>query len=365
MVSIQCHAGTGSDDIWEYCPSFAAAILFAVLFGITSSAHVIQAFIYRKPFAAVLIMGALWEFGGYVARILSIKSELSSGVFTAQLLLILLAPLWINAYVYMLLGRMIHIFLKSDRVYGIKARLITRIFVIFDIVAFLIQATGGMLTGPGVSVKLQKIGLNVYTGGVGAQLLFLAIFVALAVGFQRRLNKQQRTAYHATCPDQITVCHSSPYGSATLALESQDPSPAASRTSLEFHSPEPTPDDSLAKPVIRTMYAVLFLIIARNVYRLAEFASGAHSPTVTHEWYAYIFDAVPMFVALVVLNIFYPRKALQGPRCDFSEQDNQRKQSKKDRKALKKAEKKHEGRGRSEAKKMGLTKDNSGYEPMR
>ncbi|KAK7932846.1 hypothetical protein LTR80_011637 [Exophiala xenobiotica] len=335
MVSIQCRAGTGSDDICDYCPSFAAAIIFAVLFGITSSAHVIQAFIYRKPFAAVLIMGALWEFDGYVARILSIKSELSSGVFTAQLLLILLAPLWINAYVYMLLGRMIHIFLKSDRVYGIKARLITQ-------------------------DRSERVHWR-----CGAQLLFLAIFVALAVGFQRRLNKQQRTAYHATCPDQIIVCHSSPYGSATLALESQDPSPAASRTSFEFHSPEPIPDDSLAKPVIRTMYAVLFLIIARNVYRLAEFASGAHSPTVTHEWYAYIFDAVPMFVALVVLNIFYPRKALQGPRCDFSEQDNQRKQSKKDRKALKKAEKKHEGRGRSEAKKMGLTKDNSGYEPMR
>ncbi|KIX03222.1 uncharacterized protein Z518_06774 [Rhinocladiella mackenziei CBS 650.93] len=328
MPSIVCHAGSGPDDLWAYCPSFGAAILFTILFGLTTCTHIVQAFIYRKPFAIVLIMGGLWETGGYIARIYSIENQLNSGIYTAQLLLILLAPLWINAYIYMLLGRMIHFFLENDRVFKIRARMITRMFVAFDITAFLIQAVGGTMTGPDVSPSVQQTGLNIYTAGVGVQLFFLVIFVALAIGFQRKVHRQSNNTYQA----------------APLDLEAQQtsyplPSPNAPQSSFRIDSPVPLPDPNLATNLLRTLYTTLALVILRNIYRLVEFGTGENSPTVKHEWFAYVFDAVPMFFALVILNIFYPGKVLQGPRSDFSEEDKARKQAKKDKKAAKKAEK--------------------------
>lgn len=341
MPHITCHAGTGPNDIWSYCPSIAAAILFTVLFGATSLAHVVQAILYRKPFACVLIMGALWETGGYIFRITSIYNQLSSGLFTGQLLLILLAPLWINAYIYMLLGRMIHFFLESDRVFRVKARLITRMFVCFDIVAFLIQATGGTMTGPGASASTQKIGLDVYTGGVGVQLGFLVIFVSLAIGFQQKLKKQTQAHGGGRRLDDLEDNTSAPLTATRMTSPSGSPSLSP--------SPLPTvPDPRLAGPLLRTLYIVMTLIIIRNLYRLVEFAMGSNSPTVTHEWYAYVFDAVPMFFALVILNVWNPGKILQGPGADFSQQDKERKQAKKDTKVAKKQEK----REKKEMKKM-------------
>ncbi|KAK4944214.1 hypothetical protein LTR10_016327 [Elasticomyces elasticus] len=337
---------SGPNDIWSYCPSLAAAILFTILFGITSTAHITQAFIYRKPFAWVLIMGALWETGGYVVRILSIYHPLNSGIFTGQLLLILLAPLWVNAYIYMLLGCMIHFFLESDRVFKIKARLITRMFVLFDITAFLIQATGGTMTGPSSSTSTQNLGLDIYTAGVGVQLGFLVIFVSLAIGFQQKLKKQSQSPNDIESTTRLAAYNGSP-----MRIPSPSPSPMPSM-----------PDSALARPLLRTLYIVMTLIILRNLYRLVEFAMGANSPTVTHEWFAYVFDAVPMFCALVVLNVWNPGKLLQGPGSDFSAQDNERKQAKKDKKVTKKQEKQEKKEMKKMAK-LGLGKGST-YTPV-
>jgi hypothetical protein len=349
MPNIVCIAGDGPDDIWSYCPSYGAAIAAAALFGLTTLGHVVQAFAYRKPFAMILIMGGLWEVAGYVFRILSIQSQKSSGLYTAQLLLILLAPLWINAYIYMLLGRMIHFFLPKgeDRVFKFRARIITRVFVLFDITAFIVQAMGGSMTSSENSVSTQKTGLHIYTGGVGLQLFFLVIFVALAVGFQRRITTLKQTIGKWGYMDEESQYNPNQTLTSSASVPFQQ---------LRSSSPEPpsVPDLGLTVPLMRIVYTVLALIILRNIYRLAEFASGINSPFVKHEWFAYVFDAIPMFVALVVLNIFYPGKYIQGERADFSVEDKERKTVKKEKKQQKKDEKK--------MKKAGL---GTQYEPLR
>ena len=45
----------------RYDPSKAAAILFAILYGMTTLLHIIQMFLTRKWYCWVLIMGGLWE----------------------------------------------------------------------------------------------------------------------------------------------------------------------------------------------------------------------------------------------------------------------------------------------------------------
>ncbi|KAK5447787.1 hypothetical protein LTS15_009286 [Exophiala xenobiotica] len=363
MPQIVCHAGLGEDFYWAYCPSLVAAILFSILFGLTTLLHTVQAMNYRKRFALILIMGGTWEAAGYIVRILSNYHQLNSTLYTIQTLLILLAPLWINAYIYMLLGRMIHFFLVSDSVFKIKARSITRMFVLFDITAFLIQATGGTMAGPGSSAQTQKIGMDVYVGGVGVQLGFLVVFVSLAVRFQLNLKNQsqsqsqsQNRSFITTTTTTTTSNVASARGYAAVASDGEDAYSHYPATTDEEQAggremvlqadhneggyPYPYPDPRIAKGLLITLYVVMTLVIIRNTYRLAEYATGQKSVTITHEWFGYVFDAVPMVAASVVLNVFNPGKILQGPRSGFAEQNRERKQAKKKRKVAKKEAKK-------------------------
>ena len=310
MPNIQCLYNTDPDaSMWMYCPSFGAAIAFAVLFGLTTAVHSLQAILYRKPFALILIMGGAWETAGYIFRTLSVQHQAAEGFQTAQLLLIILAPLWINAFVYMLLGRMIHFYLAHDRVFNLRARRITLIFVLFDLTAFLVQVSGASMLNSTNPISTQHLGMHIYMAGVGVQIFFICIFMTLAIQFQRLVKKE----------DFYSHLHSS--------------SPT--------HSPEPAgrkqPEKSArqAYHLLYVIYAVLLLIIFRNIYRLIEFSAGVDSSITTHEWYTWVFDSIPMLLCLIIFNIFHPGQVLRGPRSDFSEENKQRKEEKK----LKKQEK--------------------------
>lgn len=78
---------------YTYNPSFAAAILFSVLFGILTVGHIFQAFWYRKHFTWVVITGVLFELTSFVCRTLGSRNQQNVGLVTASQLLFLLAPL--------------------------------------------------------------------------------------------------------------------------------------------------------------------------------------------------------------------------------------------------------------------------------
>lgn len=78
---------------YTYNPSFAAAILSIVLFGILTIAHIFQAFWYKKRFPWVVITGVLFEFTSFICRALGSREQQNVGLATASQLLFLLAPL--------------------------------------------------------------------------------------------------------------------------------------------------------------------------------------------------------------------------------------------------------------------------------
>lgn len=334
MPHFKCYPITDPNSNWNYCPSFPAAVLFCVLFGITIVVHIAQATIYRKPFALVLCMGAAWECAGYVFRILSVLNELNSAFATAQLLLILLAPLWINAFIYMVLGRAIHFFLDDDRVFGIKARRITFMFVLFDIAAFLVQATGGAMTSNSEPASTQRLGLHIYMGGVGLQLLFICVFIALAIQFQRKVYAimSQRGFSRPTLLSTFRKSSTTKYDAYEEGSGDE-----------KYKSPE------RAIHALYVIYTILGLIIFRNIYRLIEFSQGVLSSITTHEWYAYVFDAVPMLFALIVLSCFHPGRVLRGPRSDFSEENKSIKEAKRAKKIVKRQERDQKAREKLQA----------------
>lgn len=280
---------------WAYAPSFIIAVVLSVLFGITTLSHLGLAFLHRKGFCWVIIMGSAWELAAFVLRAMGAHKQDSLPIAFVSTVLFLLAPLWVNAFAYMTAGRLIYTFHPEKRVWKVKAMSIGKYFVWLDILSFLVQLVGGMMLSPGNPNNVQKLGKNIYMCGVGVQQLFILLFTALIVRFHIEALRFQSTGLFK-----------SRIGGAwqwlTIAL-----------------------------------YVVLALITIRICYRLAEFSagSGTSNPLPYHEVYAIVLDAIPMFLAIATLALLHPGMFLQGPESEFPS----RKQRKADKKAKKAAKK--------------------------
>ncbi|KAM5440968.1 hypothetical protein MferCBS31731_004107 [Microsporum ferrugineum] len=258
--------------LYLYYPSFGAAIAFTVIFGAVMLAHFIQATIYKAGFVWVILMGATWECVGFLTRSLGTRDQQSSALATTSQLFILLSPLWVNAFDYMVLARMIHFFLPSRSIGIFKPAMLAKIFVILDFGAFIIQLIGGGMAGPGQTPEAAMRGIHIYMGGIGIQEFFIILFLILAIQFHYQMLHLERTGRLSDIKRKW-------------------------------------------RPLLYSLYTSLLFITVRIIYRLVEFSSGhtASNPIPHHEWYMYVFDAVPMLAAIGVWNIVHPGKILRGP----------------------------------------------------
>lgn len=89
-----CPAQTDPNTAWPgFCPNSGAAYLYAILFGLTLTTHIVQSIIYRKGYSWVIAMGALWQTACYVFRILSIEYVTNDTYYTVWFVLMLVRPL--------------------------------------------------------------------------------------------------------------------------------------------------------------------------------------------------------------------------------------------------------------------------------
>jgi hypothetical protein len=129
-----CLSNDDPDQVWPFCPSPVPAAVFALLFGVLTIAHLTQAIIHRKIYCWVITVAALWQTAAYVIREYSVYNQKSSGVYSVWFVMILIAPLWINAFVYMIMARMVWCFIPEKKLGGIRAWKFGTIFVLLDIV---------------------------------------------------------------------------------------------------------------------------------------------------------------------------------------------------------------------------------------
>lgn len=164
-------------SMWHFSPSLAASIAFLVLFFITTAAHLVQAVVYRKWYCWVIIMSGILQTGTYAFRTASIQYPDSYDLYAAWFVLILVAPLLTNAFVYMVFGRIVWNFTEYKKLCGIKAQHFSLLFVFLDVVAFIVQVLGAAkAVTKDASQDIMYQGLHIYMGGVGIQLLFILIF---------------------------------------------------------------------------------------------------------------------------------------------------------------------------------------------
>ncbi|KAI4241389.1 MAG: hypothetical protein L6R40_004565 [Gallowayella cf. fulva] len=269
------------DKLWSFCPNIAAAYLLTILFAFTTCAHFAQAILYRKGYCWVIVMSALWQTVCYLLRVLSIKQPSSMGYYSGWFILILVSPLWTNAFVYMVMGRMVYNFTSRARLFGIKAWRYTLYFVLLDILAFIIQAGGATYaSGKDKPTHTVLLGLHIYMGGVGFQQFFVLVFFYITFRFQQQIKREEPHRL----PQALTLLYAE--------------------------------------------FAALALITVRIIFRLVEYSKGLDSTIPNHEAYQYIFDTLPMLVALAIYNVFHPGRIMPGKESDFPSRKERKNYSK-------------------------------------
>lgn len=132
--------------LYSYKPSLPAAVIFVVLFVVTTLAHVFLAFKHKTKFLTAFIVGGLMEAVGYATRAVNAHQSpnYSTMPYALQSLFILLAPSLFAASIYMILGRIIRL-THGDSRSIIRPSRLTKVFVLGDVLSFLIQSGGNSL----------------------------------------------------------------------------------------------------------------------------------------------------------------------------------------------------------------------------
>lgn len=202
---------------------------------------------------------------GYIARILSARNTDSIMLYAVQSLLIILPPSLYAATLYMIYGRLV-LFVNQPQASIIKPTLVTKIFVIGDLISFLTQASaGGMMA----QSSMADMGKKLMMLGLGLQLVFFGFFLVVAVTFQLRVKR---------------------------LLLSSPPVPRVGSLPWTL--------------LFKALFIAAALIIIRCVFRVIEFQQDRDGALQSHEWYVYVFDALPMFVVQTLFNVVHAGKVL-------------------------------------------------------
>ncbi|KAL4877389.1 RTA1 like protein-domain-containing protein [Aspergillus karnatakaensis] len=246
---------------YYYTPSAAAGGIFAGLFGVCTILHLYQLIRTKTWFMIPFAIGGALETIGYIGRVLSSVEapDFTKGPYVMQSALILIAPAFLAASIYMILGRIIAM-LDAEKCSIIRLKFLTKLFVTGDVLSFLMQASGA-----GIMVKDETsadTGEKIIVGGLFVQIIFFAFFVVTAIVFEVRMARRR-----------VVV------------------------------SPE------LTRIWRRHMLALCFtsvLILVRSVIRVVEYLMGYDSYMMRQEVFIYVFDALLMFIVLLTLNWIHP-----------------------------------------------------------
>ncbi|KAL5091594.1 hypothetical protein Trisim1_002812 [Trichoderma cf. simile WF8] len=250
---------------YRYHPSLGAAILFCILFFLSGVFHFIQMWKTRSWYLTPLVIGCFFEFIGFAGRSGSAVQDVGCwtlGPYLIQSMFILLAPALFAASIYMILGRII-LLVDGQEHSIIRPQWLTKIFVTGDVICFLMLAGGsGILATAKNNPSMTDTGNNVIIGGLVLQLIWFAIFVAVAGVFHYRMRS-------------------------IPTARSQQP-------------------EVRWQVYLQTLYVSAILIIIRNLFRVIEYVEGNGGYLLSREAFIYIFDALPMLVVVLWLHWRHP-----------------------------------------------------------
>jgi hypothetical protein len=128
-----------------------------------------------------------------------------------------------------------------------------------------------------MQLALALAGEKIVIAGLALQVAAFVVFLVASFDFQIRMNRRQLQA-----------------------------SATASMATSTFPK-----ENANWKRMLYILYSVSALILFRCTFRLIECSMGNAAYLIAHEWTLYCFDAVPMFLVLVLLLVLQPNKYVE------------------------------------------------------
>ncbi|ETN47152.1 uncharacterized protein HMPREF1541_01343 [Cyphellophora europaea CBS 101466] len=271
------------DNIYGYDASQAAAIVFSVLNSILLFYHSYLCFYrpcrsrYKHRYTIPLFVACVLATAGYSIRVVSVDQPDDVSLYATSSSYVVISPIFVCATLYWQLKYLILLLLPKgphQRLFGINPLWVGRIFITSDILSFLTQGSGSGIASSGNWEGNQKdIGEGVLIGGLTLQLLTFTVYLIFMFKLVHRVHALPETSFPAD-----------------------------------------------VRKVLTGVWIAATFVQIRTVFRLVEFAWGIEGYLFSNEWCLYVFESVPMFVALLALAWFHPVKHLQAKRY-FEEEE--------------------------------------------
>ncbi|KAF7336163.1 hypothetical protein MVEN_02163700 [Mycena venus] len=194
---------------------------------------------------------------------------------------ILLAPCLFFIVTFVLFSRLVSTFDKdvSQRCLPLRASRITPIFVGSTVLFAAIEAAGVALTAMNGST-IQNIGNKIAVFAIGFQFFFVELFMLVLFIFRRRMRREFSQLWQYNDAPRFTI-----WGRTPIAWQT----------------------------VFYILAGTSAVFLFRCVYRVVEFSLGQNGYLMQHEVFLYVFDALPLWLAMSVYCVVWPTRGLSQP----------------------------------------------------
>ncbi|GAM89085.1 hypothetical protein ANO11243_071200 [Dothideomycetidae sp. 11243] len=177
-----------------YVPSRPLAVAGLAWFAAFAALHLLQVLRTKKYFGGPIVVACGCESDKrQSARTISVDHVASEPLYIIQAILILLAPILFAAGIYMFLGRLITATTLTD-LSIIRVTRLTKLFVLGDVLCFLIQAFGATKLVNSTDAGSIKTGQDIIVFGLVLQFFIFGFFVCVASVFHWRISKNDLAA---------------------------------------------------------------------------------------------------------------------------------------------------------------------------
>ena len=264
---------------YGYTPSLAAGIVFIILFGSATTAHLAQTVISRRWWQLVFVLGGIGELLGWIARTWASQCVYSDLAFEIQISTLIFSPAFFAAGIYIILGYIIRIF--GPHTSPLTAKQYLWVFCTIDFFSLLLQAIGGGLASAAGSEPNGNVkpGTDIMIAGIVFQLVSNVVFSCF---FASVLFKTYQKGRGFLNVDHLSI--------------SQKERPGTTTKNLRLLACATT---------ISTL-----ALVARGVYRSIELIQGWRGYLITTERYFIGLDGALMVVAIAVFVFANPHRLL-------------------------------------------------------
>ncbi|CAD6443453.1 6a25eb9f-b737-4dcf-a6bd-5b1430d891ae [Sclerotinia trifoliorum] len=253
--------------LYDYYPSSALALAFAAIFGALTIAHLIQAVFYKKAYSFFVFAASIWGLTAFTLRVLSTHNQQDTVLELLSSIFVLTISPFVNAYHCILLGHLVHHFLTSRSLQGIRARFLPLPFLVVNTAVFVLEVVGATMMDKRNLEWEQRTADHVHIGGLVVQMLINFVFIGMLVAFWFEVSGSGRSV-----------------------------------TGTKW------------KGLVGAIFGASGLILIQIFSSLARFSAGDKSSSIlsSHESYFYILEITPTVLAIATLNVFHPGRFMTG-----------------------------------------------------